>query len=159
MIDYLKLICDSLGVQLFYNNNKVLVLSTDVIDDIPILRAHKVFEFCPETVAKAIINYYIGEEDKNVQETKILEYIKGNFDSVTYETYSEGSYFKEAIIKIINSEKKEFSEDASLIECEIVTIISKDFFGKSKQFNEKDPLTLSDSNLLELEVNIKPLDT
>lgn len=159
MIDYLKLICDSLGIQLFYNNNKVLVLSTDVKDDIPILKAHKVFEFCPETVAKAIINYYIGDEDKNVQEEKIIEYLKGNFNSVTYETYSEGSYFKEAIIKNMNFEEKGLKVDSSLVECQIVTIISKDFFGNLKQFNDKNPLTLSDSSLLELEVNIKPLDT
>lgn len=157
MIDYLKLICDSLGIQLFYNNNKVLVLSTDVKNDVPILRANKAFEFCPESVAKAIINYYIGEEDKNAEEEKIVEYLNGSFDSVTLETYSDDSHFKEVAIKNLNKEK--IYEDSSLVEYEIVTIVSKDFTGNEKQYTEEETLTLSNSNVLELEINIKPLDT
>jgi hypothetical protein len=160
MIDYLKLICDSLGIQLFYTNNKALVLSTDVKEDVPTLRAHKAFEFCPESVAKAVINYYIGDDDdKNTHEEKIIEYLKGDFDSITYESCDQTSYFKETIIKNINSEKKYYENDPSLVECEIITIVSKDFFGKETQYSDKEPLTLSNSNLLELEVNIKPLDT
>jgi len=159
MIDYLKLICDSLGIQLFYNNSKELVLSTDVKEDIPTLRVHKAFEFCPESVARAIINYYVGDDDKKAHEEKIIEYLRGDFDSVTYEAYNENSYFKDAIIKNINSEKKNYEKDPSLVEYEIITIVSKDFYGKETQYSNKEPLILSDSSLLELEVNIKPLDT
>lgn len=158
MIDYLKLICDSLGIQLFYNNNKALVLSTDVKEDIPTLRVHKAFEFCPESVAKAIINYYVGDDDKKTHEEIITEYLRGNFDSVTFEAYGQNSYFKDTIIRNINTEKK-VNDNPSLVEYEIITIVSKDFFGKETHYSDKEPLTLSDSNLLELEVNIKPLDT
>lgn len=159
MIDYLKFICDSLGIQLFYNNNKMLVLSTDVKDDIPILRANKAFEFCPKLVANAIINYYIGEENKSTEEEKIIEYLDGSIESVTFETYSDDSYFKEVVTKNLNTDKIEYNADSSLMEYEIVTIVSKDFSGNEKQYTEKEPLTLSDSRLLELEVNIKPLHT
>jgi len=160
MIDYLKLICDSLGIQLFYNNSKALVLSTDVKEGVPVLRVHKVFEFCPESVAKAIINYYIGDDDKKAHEEKITEYLRGDFDSVTFEAYGQNSHFRDTIIKNINTEK-DFYENpsSSLVEYEIITIVSKDFFGKETQYSDKEPLTLSDSSLLELEVNIKPLDT
>lgn len=158
MIDYLKLICDSLGIQLFYNNNKALVLSTDVKEDIPTLRVHKAFEFCPESVAKAIINYYVGDDDKKAHEEIITEYLRGNFDSVTFEAYGQNSYFKDTIIRNINTEKN-VNDNPSLVEYEIITIVSKDFFGKETHYSDKEPLTLSDSNLLELEVNIKPLDT
>jgi len=152
MIDYLKFICDSLGIQLFYNNNKALVLSTDVKNDVPILRANKTFEFCPESVAKAIINYYIGEEDKNAEEEKFTEYLNGSFNS-------DDSYFKNKVIKNLNKEKVKMNEDSSLVEYEIVTLVSKDYFGNKKQYTKEEPLTLSNSNLLEVEVNIKPLDT
>lgn len=159
MIDYLKLICDSLGIQLFYNNNNALVLSTDVKEDVPTLRAYKAFEFCPESVAKAIINYYVGEDDKKSHEEKIMEYLRGDLDPVIFEVYDQNPFFRDAIINNINTEKN-YEEDTSLVEYEIITIVSKDFFGKETQYSSKEPLTLSDSSsLLELEVNIKPLDT
>jgi hypothetical protein len=60
MMDYLNELCKSLGIGLVYTDDDYTALSPVIKDKKAYLKADKMFNGCPERVAKAIIGYYTG---------------------------------------------------------------------------------------------------
>ena len=58
MVDHLKTKCEISKIHLRYNYNKRKLLSVEIRNNQPILRAQRMFQRAPEHVANAIINYY-----------------------------------------------------------------------------------------------------
>lgn len=154
MDNYLKKICIGLGIDMIYTNNKVIVLSADVKNGVPILRAHKVFKGCSYKVAQAVVGYYTEVERRIVHKVVIEEYLK---------KYYKGNEFKlkkfnlkEYITSNMLVEDKHDVNDTSLEEFEVFYMTIKNFLGDEKKQEISSELSTTDNNLLELNIIVKP---
>lgn len=66
MNSHLKSLCNNLNIELIYTDNKYTVLSNGSKNNIPVIRANKVFRNCPRNVAEAIIEYYFFLDNENL---------------------------------------------------------------------------------------------
>jgi len=76
--DVLRELCEDRGIRLIYTNNKTTVLSATTPQDIPHLRAHRLFRECPRAVAEAILGYYVGGDTGEQALAEITRHVAGH---------------------------------------------------------------------------------
>lgn len=153
MDNYLKTICTNLGIMLIYNSNKIKVLSAEIKNNIPLIRAHKIFRSCPYTVAKAAINYYIDTENRKKYEKILLEYLNKQINSNLFKIIPLDLDFKSKIVQtlpVIDT----IDNNTSLIEFDIVCMSVKDFWGNEKKYDYNEKITPKNDDFLELNIVI-----
>lgn len=153
MIDYLKNICVKNYIMLIYTNNKYSLLSSGLHNHIPIIRAQKIFRYCPEKIAKAIVYYYIGNDNDNKYLEMIKEYISGVLDLKEYKVAAPELSFLNCFNKNTNIQNK---KNSSIVETKISSITLHDFKGKSKNIKPEDAIKVFEDNVTELDIVINP---
>ena len=150
MENYLEKLCISLGIKLIYANNKVMFLSSDVKDNVPIIRAHKVFKSCTEDVAVAILRYYTSNNNNEEYEIIIRGYIEKVLPEVSYKIKPPIKGFKGSITDGIPS--KTHPENRELVEYEVSSISIIEPTGNEKMMNPDDAIPLSEDQVLEMDI-------
>ena len=130
MEDYLKKVCKEMDINLIYNNNKRKVLSAEIKEDQPLIRANKIFRFCPYFVSQAIIGYYVDPKNTNRYENIIKDYLNKDPAIENYKIYPSSSNFKEKVEeKLLYYEDKDNNQ---IVEFDIVSMKVKDIWGNEK---------------------------
>lgn len=155
MDDYLRKMCTTLGVKLIYTNNKFLVLTAEIKDNVPVIRAHKIFKHCPQSVAQSVINYFTDSEGRSIHEKVIEEYLKQNFSSDTFSIEPLNLDFKNKVAENMPFEI-DVNDDSMFKELDIADMIVKDVWGNEKKHDSNSPLVPDSNEILELDVIIKP---
>lgn len=155
MNDYLGKMCLHLGIKLIYTNNKVLVLSAQIKDNIPIIRAHKLFKSCPQSIAQSVIGYFTESEGRNIHEQVLEKYLKENYTSSSFRLKPLNLDFKKKVVENIPIEVDP-KDDSTLIELDITAMTVKDFWGNEKKHDFNSPLVPDTDEVLELNIIISP---
>jgi hypothetical protein len=156
MNDYLEKTCVNLGVKLIYTNNKVVVLSAEIKNNLPIIRAHKVFRGCPYEVALAVISYYSSENHIAENEQVLREYLLNNLMTDTFKIRPMDLSFKKGIEKGMPSESTNTGNNPSLVEFYVSSMIVKDFWGQELQNASDNSIKPSYNDILELDIVVDP---
>jgi hypothetical protein len=156
MKDYLEKTCENLGIKLIFTNNKVVVLSAEIKNNQPIIRAHKVFKGCPYEVALALISYYSSENHIAKNEQILREYLVNNLISDTFKIRPVDMSFKKGIEKGIPSESTNIDNNPSLVEFCVSSMVVKDFWGKKLQNASDNSINPSCNDILELDIVVDP---
>ncbi len=155
MKDYLKLLCSSFNIKLIYTDNKYTVLSNGIKDNIPVIRANKVFKHCNESIAIAIIEYYMSHDTNNLH--FLEEYLKQkNILKYKIKSPIDSSYITEnnAIAK-----KLDPSKNKSEIEASIFNITLTDFKGNVSQINPNEVIRPVKDDVYELNIIVDYTNT
>lgn len=152
MNDYLEKTCVNLGIKLLYTNNKITVLSADTKNDLPTIRAHKVFRGCPYEVALAIISYYSTEKNTAENEQLLKNYLQNKLSSCTFKIKPVDTSFRKSIEKSIPFKNTSSNSNTSLIEFTISSMIVKDFQGNELQNASINSLKPSSNDILDLDI-------
>lgn len=155
MKDYLKLLCSSLNIKLIYTDNKYTVLSNGINDNIPVIRAHKVFKHCDESIAIAIIEYYMSHDTNNLH--LIEEYLKQK-GILKYKIKSpiDSSYITE---NNAFANKLEPLKNKSEIEASIFNITLTDFKGNVSQIKPNEGIRPLNDDFYELDIIVDYTNT
>lgn len=159
MKDYLQEWCKNFNIKFSYTNNKITILSCGINKNIPIIRVHRIFRNCSETIANAIIGYFTDFEHNNDHLKTIEHYLNVNYPSMKYIIKSPNKEFREYLIKNIIPIKKNKKDDFSLHELNISHITKKDFMGQNSNIKPDETLSVSGDDLLELEILVEPIKT
>ncbi|WP_352420395.1 hypothetical protein [Proteiniborus sp.] len=155
MKDYLKFLCSSLNIKLVYTNNKYTVLSNGTKDNIPVIRVHKMFKYCDESIAKAIIEYYVSRnaeflhlieeylKQKGISKYKITKPVKFSYPT-------ENDSLTENIGK---------SRTKSEIEASIFNITLTDFKGNVSQIKPNEAISPLNDDFYELDIIVDYTNT
>jgi hypothetical protein len=155
MRDYLKELCETLNINLIYTSNKLVVLSPIINNNVPSIRAHKMFKNCADEVARAIVSYCSGKDIKGENYKIVEDYASKNFKSEKFRIVAPNEEYKGYFSKTImstNFNKK--SDDPSLVEIEIAQIKKVDFWGKSTDITRKGTFSIEESEMIELDIEV-----
>lgn len=164
-------LCIDKDIELIYTNNPIMVLSSYLeYDGERIIIAHNVFRDCNEKVARAVINYYTSDEKKDDNLEIIKEFINGakRFEKYMIDdlviTLEEKQQKKEKednniIEPEVEKAKKKATPTDSLMEMEIQLITQKSFMEGQRKVNGNILSKLSDDDVLELDITVKPSAT
>jgi hypothetical protein len=182
MRDYLRELCDSLNIILEYTEGGSIALAGRVKNNTPYMRVNRIFQECPEDVAKAIIGYYTDYRNENEYLLVLDSYIEDNVISVDYiikppdeafkiqfaEHNKEVSSHKEKTAKSkvsgdkptlkdtvkdkILKENQSNGDISSLIEMEISSIIKKNFLGEISNIIPGETFEALSDDIVELNV-------
>lgn len=168
MGNYLYNLCVDKEIELIYTNNQVRLLTSYLNDDDDrIIVANNIFRDCPENVAKAVIDYYINEKNKDNNLNIIKNFIEGIFtlekymiDDIVISSEEKQKEIEKDIDDIaepkIEKNNKEAQEKVSLIEMEIQAITQKSFKEGSRESTNNILSKLSPDDVLELDIIVKP---
>lgn len=155
MKDYLKFLCSSLDIKLIYTDNKYTVLSNGIKDNLPVIRVHRMFKHCDESIAKAIIEYYVSRNTENLH--IIEEYLKQKGVSkykitkpVKFSYLTENDSLTENIYK---------SRATSEIEAKIFNITLTDFKGNVSQIKPNEAISPLNDDFYELDIIVDYTNT
>jgi hypothetical protein len=159
MRDYLKELCDNVNINLIYTSNKLIVLSPIINNNVPSIRAHKLFKNCTDEVAKAIISYYSGIDSKGEAFRIIESYVQKNFDSSKFKITSSNDEFKSYFSKaVMSAEPVIKNDDPYLMELEINKIRKVDFWGESMGIASNGSISTSGSEMIELDIEVNGIE-
>lgn len=155
MADYLKELCQTININVIYTNNKLTVLSQAISNNMPCIRAHKLFKGCTDEVAKAIVNYYSGMDVKD-ESLKIIEnYVLKNFESDKFRIAPPIEEFKKIFTnRIMSTKSTGRSDDPNLAEFEIAYIKKVDFWGESTDITHNGSFSAKGSEMIELDIEV-----
>jgi hypothetical protein len=156
MEDYLSKLSLNLGIKLIYTSNKVTVLSCSYKDDIPIIRAHKIFKNCTRSLALAIIGYYTDSETEKENLKIIEEYVKKNFLGKLFKIEPFDEMFKSMCLKNIPIKDTYVNDSEKIAEYSISSMVQTDFYGNKLILEPEKTLTPSNDDILELDITVIP---
>lgn len=106
MENYLKEFCANQNIVVIFTEDDYIALSSAIKDGTPIINAHRIFEDCPEKVAKAVLSYYTEPQ----YDESLLKIIRGYIDSiivtVAYIIKPPDKTFKSLLIKYTENLKQ-----------------------------------------------------
>lgn len=152
MKNYLEKLCINLGIKLIYVNNKVLLLSCDIKNSMPIIRVHKIFKSCTEEVAVAILGYYTDSAREQEYEKIIRLYIEGNYIVDSYKIKTPKELFKSFIIDMMPLKDNIKAKSDYLVEFQISSMILIDESGLEKEVKPNDSLRPLEDDILEMDI-------
>lgn len=156
MEDYLTRLSVNLGIKLIYTSNKVTVLSCSHKDDIPIIRAHKIFKNCTNDLAIAIIGYYTDSSFEKENLKVIQEYVKENFSGELFKIEPFDEAFKSMCIKNIPVKETHENNLEKIAEYKVSSMVQTDFYGNKLTIQPEGTLKLSNDDILELDITVLP---
>lgn len=156
MEDYLTRLSANLGIKLIYTSNKVTVLSCSYKDDIPIIRAHKIFKNCTNDLAIAIIGYYTDSSFEKENLKVIQEYVKKNFSSELFKIEPFDETFKSMCIKNIPVKEIPENDLEKIAEYKISSMVQTNFYGNKLIIKPEETLKVSSDDVLELDITVLP---
>lgn len=145
-MDYLKNECEKFGINLVYSNNKVLILSSSIANDVPTIRANEIFKNCSEEAAYSIIDYYTNLKRNSNSINIINDFVKLNYAHSRYKIKSPNqdflNYFR--------------NYSTTLIEYEISGITQNHFYGNPENISPDSSIKTLDDDIIELDIVVKP---
>lgn len=176
MNDYLREFCEAKNMGLMYRDSNTTVLSYEIDNDMIIIKASKIFEYCPREVAEAVVNYYAGSGYEQENMSVIKNYLSENLISTEYNikppdkalmaltennnvpaievedepqiNYMEEAYVEKSAEQYVQDEDNE----KPLTEIDISSMTIKNFWGKSLDIKPDKAFTASDDDVVELDI-------
>lgn len=159
MDDYLKQYCTTANLELVYTNNKFTLLSCGTENNLPTIRAHKIFKNCGKELANAIIKYYTDFRNKDIYLEIIEVYLKKHYPSKQYKIKAPTKAFNQLLINKTPVSHKDRKSKDSMVEVNVISITQKRFSGTSSNSSPGEPLRGLSEDPLELEIVVVPFDT
>jgi RNase H-fold protein (predicted Holliday junction resolvase) len=153
--DYLRKLCVGLGIKLIYTSNKILMLSSQVKNGIPYIRAHKIFKTCPKSIAQVVVDYFVTLEGREKKEAILRAFIKNKLKRDKFTIKVNDKRFRTVVEQSMPKNMKN-QDNNVLTEFTIDTIAVKDFWGNDMNYSKDKKLTPKNDDLMELDIIIKP---
>lgn len=154
MDNYLKGLCESLGISLVYQNNSPIVLYCTVNHGIPIIKAHNIFKDCPEVIANAIVCYYAVNQNCKEYLRVIKKYTDKRCSYDEYIIQPGNDKFKNAVLKNLGVTKRNKNAKSCFIEMDISSITQKSFWGDTSIIEPGKVVKAMSEDVLELEISV-----
>ena len=159
MVDILKKLCKNYNIELSYVNNKVVILSCNFKNNHPMIRVHKIFKECNETIAYAIIGYCTKAEKRENNLKIIKDYADKRFNSQRYRITAPNDEFYNEVVKVIIPEDFKQNGKSALLQLNISSITKKGFYGDVYTINPDESIKVDESDILEVDITVNHFNT
>lgn len=171
----LKALCDQHHMLLAYSKDEGNILSMEVIDGLPTIRVHRIFQGCPDEVAKAVIRYFLDYEHKELYLKTIEQYAREVFFCVEYVIRPLDESFRGVMkaaakpaeqparkssgpmkpkVPASGAAGEETGDTGDLVEMSITHISYNDFWGETTDMDPEAAFNASSDKVIDLNITV-----